>query len=116
MKDRTPRKWPGIAALRLAFLLHDLILSPCVYITLCRLTGVPLRWTHGLLGWMLPVAFLAIFALPYIASALLVALYLLCLLRRRFPVGETALFLVLLAVCLLGLPSVSTAFHAAMSV
>ena len=102
------------------YVLNDLPLLPCVYITFwsaaSHFTEVEWIWTREFLGWILPIYFLRCFYLPYITSAAIAGFYLYNLIKNKFPKIDTVIFIVLTVICILGLISVETAFNAAMSV
>ena len=81
-----------------------------------RFADIGSIWQRWFLGLTLPVVFLRIFLLPYLFSALIAGGYVWLLWRSGFPKKELLLFIVLLAVCILGLVSLEPVFWAAMGV
>ena len=106
--------------LKLLFILNDLLLLPCVYVTLwtvaSKFMAVGNIWTRNFLSWSLPVVLLNCFYIPYISSALISCIYLRVLQKNKFPKSETVGFVILLLICMMGLISLDRVFDAAMSV
>ncbi len=101
-------------------IINDIPLLPCVYVTfhyaLADFMPYHNIWTREFLGFILPVVFLRCFYIPYITSPLLIILNFVLLAKNKFPKKETVWFVIVTAVCILGLVSLETVFNAAMSV
>lgn len=116
----TNKKSNSIMILKILYIINDVTLLPCAYLTVLNFlsvfTDVPLPWSRAFLGLTLPVVMLRCFYLPYIQSSVISIVYLCLLIKNKFPLKETIIFVVLLTICILGLLSVEEVFWAAMGV
>lgn len=106
--------------IKILYIINDVILLPCAYLTVINIlsgfTDVHMTWSRAFLGLTIPVVLLRCFFLPYILSAVISIAYLCLLIKNKFPLKETIIFVVLLIVCILGILSVEEVFWAAMGV
>ena len=121
MEEKTMnKKSKSIMVLKILYIINDATLLPCAYLTvlnfLSAYTDVPWPWSRFFLGLTLPVVMLRCFNLPYIQSAVIAIVYLCLLIKNKFPLKDTVIFVVLLIICILGLLSVEEVFWAAMGV
>lgn len=115
-------KWKRLV--RLAYILFtalDMLLLPCVYITVIRalsyfgiITISP--WTRGFLGSAMPIVFLRILFIPYILPVALNAVLLIRHFKHDHRAKNAIVIALLNFICIIGLFSMETVFHAVMSV
>ena len=120
METDTPQK-NSFKKIKKLFIINDILLLPCVYLTfaniLIKIFDADVNvWTRSFLGLTLPIVFLRIFFVPYIASIILSILYFINLKKKNFPKKEVVSFIVLFLICIVGLISVEPVFYAAMGV
>lgn len=108
--------------MRVLLAVNDVLLLPCVYFTIHKTLSyfwdIERIWTSRSFVWAaLPVVFLnCFFYFPYIASTGIMACYVLVLHKHGFPKKDTAIFICLALICVLGLISLDTVFRGVMSV
>ena len=107
----------ALRVIRILYVIDTLLLMPCAVIEVAKLLKLEVNfWTRGYLGFLLPVVFLRIIFIPYIATPVLTVLYGYFLRKAKGSKLEYILFALMLIICILGLLSLELVFNAAMGI